>query len=46
MTQQLVRGTPAGPLAAFADRLPPMIASADDRTGDSITLDEIERIRF
>ena len=32
MTQQLVQGTPAGPLAAFADRLPPMIASADDRT--------------
>ena len=27
MTQQLVRGTPAGPLAAFADRLPPMIAT-------------------
>ena len=32
MTQQLVRGTPTGPLAAFADRLPPMIAAADDRT--------------
>ena len=32
MTQQLVQGTPAGPLAEFADRLPPMIASADDRT--------------
>ena len=32
MTQQLVQGAPAGPLAAFADRLPPMIASADDRT--------------
>ena len=32
MTQQLVQGTPAGPLAAFADRLPPMIAGADDRT--------------
>ena len=32
MTQQLVQGTPAGPLSAFADRLPPMIASADDRT--------------
>ena len=32
MTQQLVQSTPAGPLAAFADRLPPMIASADDRT--------------
>ena len=32
MTQQLVQGTPAGPLAAFADRLPPMIAAADDRT--------------
>ena len=32
MTQQLVQGTPAGPLAAFADRLPPMIATADDRT--------------
>ena len=32
MTQQLVPGTPAGPLAAFADRLPPMIADADDRT--------------
>ena len=32
MTQQLVQGTPTGPLAAFADRLPPMIASADDRT--------------
>ena len=32
MTQQLVRGTPAGPLAEFADRLPRMIASADDRT--------------
>ena len=32
MTQQLVRGAPAGPLAEFADRLPPMIAGADDRT--------------
>ena len=32
MTQQLVQGTPAGPLAAFAERLPPMIAGADDRT--------------
>ena len=32
MTQQLVQGAPAGPLAAFADRLPPMIACADDRT--------------
>ena len=32
MTQQLVQSTPAGPLAAFADRLPPMIATADDRT--------------
>ena len=32
MTQQLVQTTPAGPLAAFADRLPPMIACADDRT--------------
>ena len=32
MTQQLVPATPAGPLAAFADRLPPMIAGADDRT--------------
>ena len=32
MTQQLVQTTPAGPLAAFADRLPPMITSADDRT--------------
>ena len=32
MTQQLVQGAPAGPLAAFADRLPPMIAGADDRT--------------
>ena len=32
MTQQLVQTTPAGPLAEFADRLPPMIASADDRT--------------
>ena len=32
MTQQLVQSTTAGPLAAFADRLPPMIASADDRT--------------
>ena len=32
MTQQLVQGAPAGPLAAFADRLPPMIASAADRT--------------
>ena len=31
MTQQLVQSTPADPLAAFADRLPPMIASADDR---------------
>ena len=29
MTQQLVPGPPAGPLA---DRLPPMIAGADDRT--------------
>ena len=32
MTQQLVQGTPTAPLAAFADRLPPMIACADDRT--------------
>ena len=32
MTQQLVQGTPAGPLAAFADRLPPMIAGADEGT--------------
>ena len=32
MTQQLVRVTPAGHLAAFADRLPPMIAGSDDRT--------------
>ena len=32
MTQQLVQGTPADPLAEFADRLPPMIATADDRT--------------
>ena len=32
MTQQLVQTTPTGPLAAFADRLPPMIACADDRT--------------
>ena len=32
MTQQLVPATPAGPLAEFADRLPPMIAMADDRT--------------
>ena len=32
MTQQLVQGAPTGPLAEFADRLPPMIACADDRT--------------
>ena len=32
MTQELVQGAPTGPLAAFADRLPPMIASAADRT--------------
>ena len=32
MTQQLAQTTPAGPLAAFTDRLPPMIAGADDRT--------------
>ena len=32
MTQQLVPATPAGPLAEFSDRLPPMIAGADDRT--------------
>ena len=29
---QLVPASPAGPLAAFADRLPPMIAGSDDRT--------------
>ena len=32
MTQELVPASPAGPLSAFADRLPPMIAGADDRT--------------
>lgn len=32
MTQELVQTSPAGPLAAFADRLPPMIAVADERT--------------
>ena len=32
MTQQLAQTTPAGPLAVFSDRLPPMIAGADDRT--------------
>ena len=32
MTQELVQPSPAGPLAAFVDRLPPMIAGADDRT--------------
>ena len=33
MNQELVQAPPAGPLADFADRLPPMIAGADDRTG-------------
>ena len=32
MTQDLVQASPAGPLADFADRLPPMIAGANDRT--------------
>ena len=32
MTQQLLQHSPAGPPAPFADRLPPMIARADDRT--------------
>ena len=32
MTQDLVPGTPAGPLATFADRLPSMVAGADART--------------
>ena len=32
MTQELVQTSPAGPLAEFADRLPPMIAGAGDRT--------------
>ena len=31
MTQQIVKSSPAAPLAAFADRLPPMIAMADER---------------
>ena len=31
MAQQLVQSSPAAPLAAFADRLPPMVA-ADERT--------------
>ena len=32
MTQRLVLGPPAGPLAPLANRLPPMTAGADDRT--------------
>ena len=32
MTQELVQTSPARPLAAFADRLPPLIAGADVRT--------------
>ena len=32
MTQRLVLGPPAGPLAPLANRLPPMIAGTDDRT--------------
>ena len=32
MTQELVPASSAGPLAVFADRLPPMIAGADNRT--------------
>ena len=32
MNQELIQAPPAGPLADFADRLPPMIAGADDRT--------------